>query len=127
HENVRRVPHHRVVLPHPQRLVELLPVLGGLRCEVLVSPCGTAEQGLLSRAPWKQGISRVHPRLELRRLLQAGLLEHRQGGEQQSETSDRDGEGVDVHAHHGLERLDRKSTRLNSSHVSISYAVFCLK
>src|SRR5207249_9035440 len=25
------------------------------------------------------------------------------------------------------EILDRKSTRLNSSHVSISYAVFCLK
>src|SRR5690348_18467356 len=25
------------------------------------------------------------------------------------------------------ERLDRKSTRLNSSHPSISYAVFCLK
>src|SRR5207249_5647920 len=25
------------------------------------------------------------------------------------------------------ENLDRKSTRLNSSHVSISYAVFCLK
>src|SRR5699024_11778320 len=25
------------------------------------------------------------------------------------------------------EFLDRKSTRLNSSHVSISYAVFCLK
>src|SRR5207249_12259893 len=24
-------------------------------------------------------------------------------------------------------RLDRKSTRLNSSHVSISYAVFCLQ
>src|SRR5690554_7434669 len=24
-------------------------------------------------------------------------------------------------------RLDRKSTRLNSSHVRISYAVFCLK
>src|SRR5574337_844936 len=27
----------------------------------------------------------------------------------------------------GLENLDRKSTRLNSSHHSISYAVFCLK
>src|SRR5436309_6891017 len=27
--------------------------------------------------------------------------------------------------HHG--RRDRKSTRLNSSHVKISYAVFCLK
>src|SRR3989442_3695819 len=28
---------------------------------------------------------------------------------------------------HGLETTDRKSTRLNSSHVRISYAVFCLK
>src|SRR5690606_41569819 len=27
----------------------------------------------------------------------------------------------------GLGRGDRKSTRLNSSHVKISYAVFCLK
>src|SRR5437868_9065383 len=27
----------------------------------------------------------------------------------------------------GVEWSDRKSTRLNSSHVSISYAVFCLK
>src|SRR5438067_12601293 len=27
----------------------------------------------------------------------------------------------------GSWRSDRKSTRLNSSHVSISYAVFCLK
>src|SRR5207249_7783336 len=35
-----------------------------------------------------------------------------------------------VHAVHGDRRIrseDRKSTRLNSSHVSISYAVFCLK
>src|SRR5438874_4868117 len=35
------------------------------------------------------------------------------------------------HAHVTLEDavkdLDRKSTRLNSSHVEISYAVFCLK
>src|SRR5699024_12556897 len=54
-----------------------------------------------------------------------------------------DGEGLDrgeigrgLHQHHvtGLEhglghdeQADRKSTRLNSSHVSISYAVFCLK
>src|SRR5256885_2816571 len=27
----------------------------------------------------------------------------------------------------GLRELDRKSTRLNSSHLVISYAVFCLK
>src|SRR3712207_7856567 len=47
-------------------------------------------------------------------------------------------QGVEQRAHHrhhreGLaaqqsdERLDRKSTRLNSSHANISYAVFCLK
>src|SRR5690554_7655158 len=28
---------------------------------------------------------------------------------------------------HQVDPLDRKSTRLNSSHVRISYAVFCLK
>src|SRR5437773_3198453 len=28
---------------------------------------------------------------------------------------------------HPLGRQDRKSTRLNSSHITISYAVFCLK
>src|SRR5699024_12504506 len=38
-----------------------------------------------------------------------------------------------VHVHHRARvvhvdvKKDRKSTRLNSSHVSISYAVFCLK
>src|SRR2546429_5330464 len=31
------------------------------------------------------------------------------------------------HAHHLPPCLDRKSTRLNSSHGYISYAVFCLK
>src|SRR5437773_8381876 len=28
---------------------------------------------------------------------------------------------------HGARGQDRKSTRLNSSHITISYAVFCLK
>src|SRR5438045_6065141 len=28
---------------------------------------------------------------------------------------------------YGVSTLDRKSTRLNSSHLGISYAVFCLK
>src|SRR3712207_6883720 len=27
----------------------------------------------------------------------------------------------------GIDEVDRKSTRLNSSHANISYAVFCLK
>src|SRR5437879_3445387 len=30
-------------------------------------------------------------------------------------------------SHHGTRPIDRKSTRLNSSHRCISYAVFCLK
>src|SRR2546426_1342122 len=32
-----------------------------------------------------------------------------------------------VHDHRERARQDRKSTRLNSSHLVISYAVFCLK
>src|SRR5690625_6422996 len=33
-----------------------------------------------------------------------------------------------AHRREGLDQdVDRKSTRLNSSHVAISYAVFCLK
>src|SRR3712207_8262057 len=34
------------------------------------------------------------------------------------------GDGVDTN---DVANLDRKSTRLNSSHANISYAVFCLK
>src|SRR5690348_17375089 len=36
------------------------------------------------------------------------------------------GKGLDAYAEEHVFR-DRKSTRLNSSHPSISYAVFCLK
>src|SRR5256885_16163164 len=36
------------------------------------------------------------------------------------------GSGTDAHARR-RSRRDRKSTRLNSSHLVISYAVFCLK
>src|SRR5688572_32460689 len=35
--------------------------------------------------------------------------------------------GVVLSARRGRRRRDRKSTRLNSSHSQISYAVFCLK
>src|SRR2546430_9951792 len=35
--------------------------------------------------------------------------------------------GADPEVVHRLGRIDRKSTRLNSSHSQISYAVFCLK
>src|SRR5688572_31945925 len=36
-------------------------------------------------------------------------------------------DGMDGHAGHGGPPGDRKSTRLNSSHSQISYAVFCLQ
>src|SRR3712207_8812935 len=32
-----------------------------------------------------------------------------------------------AHDHRSVRAVDRKSTRLNSSHANISYAVFCLK
>src|SRR5690606_30705358 len=35
--------------------------------------------------------------------------------------------GLDIYDKYTTDLLDRKSTRLNSSHVKISYAVFCLK
>src|SRR3712207_7876005 len=35
--------------------------------------------------------------------------------------------GVDAHGRADGRHGDRKSTRLNSSHANISYAVFCLK
>src|SRR5258707_7921232 len=40
----------------------------------------------------------------------------------------RDGDVVvEAEAHRAVAFRDRKSTRLNSSHANISYAVFCLK
>src|SRR6266481_8901797 len=51
---------------------------------------------------------------------------HRLLRQQQPGCCDRRGHAV--HGHHRREAgRDRKSTRLNSSHSSISYAVFCLK
>src|SRR2546430_12608266 len=41
--------------------------------------------------------------------------------------SDGAGQGRGLTPGEPLENLDRKSTRLNSSHSQISYAVFCLK
>src|SRR5688572_33437250 len=38
-----------------------------------------------------------------------------------------DGRTADAHRRRHRRGLDRKSTRLNSSHSQISYAVFCLK
>src|SRR5438477_9622687 len=52
----------------------------------------------------------------------------RETGSAQAGTAGKPGDPflADYHDAEGRER-DRKSTRLNSSHMSISYAVFCLK
>src|SRR3712207_7045009 len=77
------------------------------------SPCwDVAERKSLAHHWTGLGIERMHVLDEL--ITQATL---EQGGAE--------GRGA-----HGLELiacLDRKSTRLNSSHANISYAVFCLK
>src|SRR5690606_41305495 len=65
--------------------------------------------------------SLVHDRLDPRRI---GVLDDRPHLGAEHALLDGPGEQF-VEAGHGLQ--DRKSTRLNSSHVKISYAVFCLK
>src|SRR5256885_4284572 len=72
--------------------------------------------------------SRSH--LEIGHAVVAARQRHRRRGAQQVE----DQRGVLRQASVALivrgrivERVDRKSTRLNSSHLVISYAVFCLK
>src|SRR5207249_7125177 len=58
----------------------------------------------------------------------AGVLLHQQDARPGGVGGADAAEDVLHHERREAERgLDRKSTRLNSSHVSISYAVFCLK
>src|SRR5438067_13885249 len=49
------------------------------------------------------------------------------GVESTTETIERTKRAAQLGYDAALVKTDRKSTRLNSSHVSISYAVFCLK
>src|SRR5256885_5441665 len=61
-----------------------------------------------------------------------GLPEHRRGARAGGPRGDRDAGSDGAGCRRrvcrcGRQRRDRKSTRLNSSHLVISYAVFCLK
>src|SRR2546426_8058059 len=56
--------------------------------------------------------------------LEEGILHD---GEQPAVSREPQRAAVVAGAEAGVVRLDRKSTRLNSSHLVISYAVFCLK
>src|SRR3712207_7435719 len=58
----------------------------------------------------------------------AGEQPHEEGDRQQAEGREQDRQRGDDHREaFCVDRKDRKSTRLNSSHANISYAVFCLK
>src|SRR5699024_12077555 len=70
------------------------------------------------RADRHAGGQLVHARQGVRR------APHRHRRAEQVQRPADDGGGEQDGGDHGS---DRKSTRLNSSHVSISYAVFCLK
>src|SRR5690606_39889965 len=59
---------------------------------------------------------------------QRTAVDVRDGGERQQGDGRNDhARETRVHVQEHLLQVDRKSTRLNSSHVKISYAVFCLK
>src|SRR3712207_7023696 len=74
---------------------------------------------------FRSGRQRAHPVVlsarRLRRRGAAGALAARHGGRGPARRL------LPVGAAGRLGRRDRKSTRLNSSHANISYAVFCLK
>src|SRR6266542_3282985 len=106
--------------------VDLIRVVGGARLDGEVSVVGAKNSALKLMAaallaPGRTTLTNV-PRITdiaimaevLRRL--GCVISHHD-----------DRVDVDVPEHAGSEAEDRKSTRLNSSHGSISYAVFCLK
>src|SRR3712207_8857392 len=87
----------------------LFPYTTLFRSEVVVLANGVVGHGDLRRA----AALVLHP--EPRALLGAGVVR----------AGDADLRAVDEEAE--VAGRDRKSTRLNSSHANISYAVFCLK
>src|SRR3712207_8033471 len=73
------------------------------------SACGVAFVARLDGEPSHEGVQRA--------VVALANLEHR--GAAGADPNTGDGAGILLQ--------DRKSTRLNSSHANISYAVFCLK
>src|SRR5437667_3931062 len=71
--------------------------------------------------------STLFPYTTLFRSVRPGKVEKRAAGEDSGPREIR-GSGCRPRAEDDRPRIsDRKSTRLNSSHITISYAVFCLK
>src|SRR5699024_12626052 len=98
-------------------------------CSLLIPPSSTLfPYTTLFRSTRRQGSDRAH-----RRALPRTPPDHRtRSDRREGMTHDLSRRAPppdqDVQDDHRPQRCqDRKSTRLNSSHVSISYAVFCLK
>src|SRR5256885_10313256 len=86
-------------------------------------PAETELPTLASRVAEMLGVSRASAGEMLKRLEADGLVERGERKEAILTETGRDRAEKAVRKH----RIDRKSTRLNSSHLVISYAVFCLK
>src|SRR2546430_11316101 len=96
------------------------------RSTLFPSPTLFRSQGVLGAQP-REGVHGPPPRLRVRR-----LGESSQGGDagaasEPPRLEQRPGGGRRHLSGRALLESDRKSTRLNSSHSQISYAVFCLK
>src|SRR3989442_13931591 len=92
------------------------------RSQMVPTSCGCCETStLLQFSPLCQVPDRRTPPRALFRLQQAQLNLHRELAAFPAHSAELQG------CSHGRPLRDRKSTRLNSSHVRISYAVFCLK
>src|SRR5690606_40447897 len=73
------------------------------------------------------GIDQEAQRLRRGHAVQFGVVQHRAVGVERDDVLVRHLGGVLLRGGAVGHVEDRKSTRLNSSHVKISYAVFCLK
>src|SRR6266540_2795528 len=111
---------------------------------MLISGAGRVGGQLMCRPPWRTLMTGLF-RLELDRLEHHRLVRQLRGAGREFVRAEHEREDVGVlltaqsarrvlrHRNaNPLEEVadgqtDRKSTRLNSSHITISYAVFCLK
>src|SRR5690606_41725746 len=106
----------RVVLVHVTPLLAFLPASPVLFCRPC-SPRALPSFPTRRSSDLGEGGHREQQRPRRVRL----LVEEGSQGQRHGEVPGR------VDEDHLGEEVDRKSTRLNSSHVKISYAVFCLK
>src|SRR3712207_8946021 len=70
----------------------------------------------------KVALLNAEEEVDLAKRIEAGLY-----GSERLRQVEEEGQKISPQMRRDLNWIDRKSTRLNSSHANISYAVFCLK